>query len=63
MLQIYYPICTNNLATWKILRGKKRIQPDEVVKLLYMKYTFVKKATQDTLENKKSKADAKKYFE
>ena len=62
MLQIYYPICTNNLVTWKIPCGKKRIQPDEVVKLLYMQYIFVKKATQDTLENQKYIADAKMMF-
>ena len=55
--------CTNTLATWNIPRGIKQIQPDEVSKFLFTQDTYVKKATQETLEKRKSKAEAKKTFQ
>ena len=56
------PTCTSALATWNIPRGKKQIQPDEVSKFLFTQDTYMKKATQETLEKWKSKAEVKKTF-
>ena len=42
--------CTNTLATWNIPRGIKQIQSDEASKFLFAQDTYMKKATQETLE-------------
>ena len=52
--------CTSTLATWNIPRGKKQIQPNEVSKFLFTHNTYIKKATQETLEKQKIKAEVKK---
>ena len=38
------------------------MQPDEVSKFLFTQDTYMKKATQETLEKRKSKAEVKKAF-
>ena len=56
----YNPTCRSTLATWNTLRGKKQIQPNEVSKFLFTHNTYIKKATQETLEKQKIKAEVKK---
>ena len=56
------PTCTSTPATWNIPCGKKQIQPNEVSKFLFTYDTYMKKATQETLEKRKIKAEVKKTF-
>ena len=51
------PTCASTLATWNITRGKKQIQPDDVSKFLLTHDTYMKKATQETLEKRKIKVE------
>ena len=56
------PTCTSVSAAWNIPRTKKQIIPDEISKFIFTNETYMKKATQESEEAKKERAEAKQNF-
>ena len=56
------PTCTSVSAAWNIPSAKKQIIPDEISKFIFTNDTYMKKATKESEEARKERAEAKQNF-
>ena len=55
--------CTSQLSQWNIPSHKKQIEPGEVASFIFEKETYMKKATQLTVNKRKQRAKLKMNFQ
>ena len=56
------PTCASVSAAWKIPSTKKQIMPDEISKFTFTNKTYLKKATQESEEARKERAETEQNF-
>ena len=56
------PTCTSVSAAWNIPSTKKQIMPDEISKFTFTNETYLKKATQESDEARKERAETEQNF-